>query len=725
MTQTLLPSFRRARCASGLSVLAAVFASGCASAPAVVKGPTTTFEQKMAWMLQLEDQRLLRIESPPPVVVVPPRRGRARPTAPQPITPDLATLIVDPEPRVRRRAAMAIGRVGLTEGATPLSVALGDADPEVREMAAFALGLIGDVSSAAPLTTALADASPVVRGRAAEALGLIGSGAGGEAAGRAAAGVIGRMAGEYARTAVVRAVQPDDETWPAAPEVEAFRLGIYALVRLHAYEPLAAAVLDSGAPVTTWWPVAYALGRIEDARAEPALLTLLAAHGKYSVAFAARGLGVLKARAAVAPLTALLRDARTPLEVRVSAIRALGAIGDPAAGGSLATLASEPGLDPNVRLEIVAALGMVKAAEGLPVVQDLLSDPWPTMRAAALRAAASIDPESFVLVLSSMDPDPQWHVRAALASVLATLSPDLGLERVRSMLRDEDKRVIPAVLGALAHLKAPDAASVAMAQLKEPDFAVRAAAAQVIGELKPQGGVDALRAAYALALGDAAIDARASMLSALVQYGAGEAMPTLKEALADKEWAVRLQAAAALAKLEASIDARAAIRPAPGGPIARYDDPQLIAPALSPHVFLETAKGTVEFELAVLDAPQTASNFMALAARGFFNGLQVHRVVPNFVVQDGDPRGDGEGGPGYTIRDELNERPFLRGSVGMALSGKDTGGSQFFITHSPQPHLDAKYTVFGRVVNGMDVVDRIQAGDVIQRVRVWDGKTMR
>ena len=91
-------------------------------------------------------------------------------------------------------------------------------------------------------------------------------------------------------------------------------------------------------------------------------------------------------------------------------------------------------------------------------------------------------------------------------------------------------------------------------------------------------------------------------------------------------------------------------------------------PPLSPHVFIETAKGTIEFELAVLDAPQTARNFMALARKGFFNGLQIHRVVPNFVVQDGDPRGDGEGGPGYTIRDELNERPFLRGTVGMALS---------------------------------------------------------
>lgn len=85
--------------------------------------------------------------------------------------------------------------------------------------------------------------------------------------------------------------------------------------------------------------------------------------------------------------------------------------------------------------------------------------------------------------------------------------------------------------------------------------------------------------------------------------------------------------------------------------------------------------------------------------------------------------GDGEGGPGYTIRDEINQRPYLRGTVGMALAGKDTGGSQYFITHSPQPHLDGRYTVFGSVVNGMDVVDRITQWDVVRRVRIWDGVT--
>ena len=168
-----------------------------------------------------------------------------------------------------------------------------------------------------------------------------------------------------------------------------------------------------------------------------------------------------------------------------------------------------------------------------------------------------------------------------------------------------------------------------------------------------------------------------------------------------------------------------AIRPARGPSAAPYDSADVVDPQVSPHAFIETAKGTIEFEFTVLDAPQTVQNFIALARRGYFNGLQIHRVVPNFVIQDGDPRGDGSGGPGYSIRDELNDRPYLRGTVGMALSGPDTGGSQFFITHSPQPHLDAKYTVFGQVVQGMAVVDALQQLDVIERVRIWDGKEMK
>lgn len=105
--------------------------------------------------------------------------------------------------------------------------------------------------------------------------------------------------------------------------------------------------------------------------------------------------------------------------------------------------------------------------------------------------------------------------------------------------------------------------------------------------------------------------------------------------------------------------------------------------------------------------------------RGFYRGLQFHRVVSNFVVQGGDPRGDGWGGPGYSLRSEFSPLSYETGTVGIASAGKDTEGSQFFITHSPQPHLDGRYTVIGRVVEGMDVVDKLQVGD-----RMFDFKVL-
>ncbi len=714
------------------ALVTAVLLAGCASAPpAPPAPPPVALEQKAAWILQLEDRRILKFDLPPPPAPAIVRGRRPAPPPPPPTSsPDLAVLVADAEARVRRRAALAIGRVGLPEGVAILVPLLADPDPDVRQMAAFGLGLIGValddgspqphaalVPSVAALTGALGDADPLVRGRAAEALGQMGA--------RDAAAAIGKMAAGYARTPAVTGLQPDDETWPGPPEAAAFRLALFALVRLRAYEPIAGAVLDQGGrPVTAWWPVAYALQRVGDARAAPALVTLLKTPGRYTASFAARGLGAAKHPSAVTPLLELLGPPERPLEVVVSAIRALGAIGGAGAVKPLIRLVDTPGVHPNVRLEAVGALTALRAEEGLPAIQDLLTEPWPTLRAAALRGAAAIDPEGFLILLSGLDPDPHWTVRAVLAEVLGTLPQELAVPRLQSMLNDEDKRVVPAVLAGLARLRAPDVDQVLLAKLKDADSGVREAAARHVGELKVSGGAEALRAAYQAGAGDPGYGPRAAALAALAAYGS-EATETLKAALADKDWAVRVRAAQLLSKIEPGVSHAHAIRPAPGDPPGKYEDALLVAPPNSPHAFIETAKGTIEIELAVLDAPQTTRNFMTLARKGFFNGLAIHRVVPNFVVQDGDPRGDGGGGPGYSIRDELNDRPYLRGTVGMALSWRDTGGSQFFITHSPQPHLDGRYTAFAHVVNGMEVVDRIQQGDVIQGIRIWDGTTLK
>ena len=139
---------------------------------------------------------------------------------------------------------------------------------------------------------------------------------------------------------------------------------------------------------------------------------------------------------------------------------------------------------------------------------------------------------------------------------------------------------------------------------------------------------------------------------------------------------------------------------------------------------MTTEKGSFTIDLLPEDAPLTVDNFVKLARANYFNGLEVHRVVPNFVMQDGDPRGDGNGGPGWSIRCEINMVPYERGAVGMALSGKDTGGSQWFVTHSPQPRLDGGYTVFGHVnESDMKVVDNIVRGDKIISVRIVEGRS--
>ncbi|NLX91853.1 MAG: peptidylprolyl isomerase [Firmicutes bacterium] len=135
---------------------------------------------------------------------------------------------------------------------------------------------------------------------------------------------------------------------------------------------------------------------------------------------------------------------------------------------------------------------------------------------------------------------------------------------------------------------------------------------------------------------------------------------------------------------------------------------------------IETEKGTMVAELFEKDAPGTVANFEKLIKEGFYDGLTFHRVIPNFVIQGGCPYGNGTGGPGYTIKCEVENNPnkHLRGSLSMAHRGKDTGGSQFFICHSPQPHLDGMHTVFGRVIEGIDVVDRIVQGDKMLKLHI-------
>ncbi len=137
-------------------------------------------------------------------------------------------------------------------------------------------------------------------------------------------------------------------------------------------------------------------------------------------------------------------------------------------------------------------------------------------------------------------------------------------------------------------------------------------------------------------------------------------------------------------------------------------------------VNMETNKGAIEITLYPEHAPQTVNNFVFLVREGFYDGVSFHRVISNFVIQGGDPTGTGRGGPGYRFEDELRGNPLKHetGMLSMANAGPNTNGSQFFITHSPQPHLDGRHTVFGKVTEGMDVVNAIRQGDKMTEVTV-------
>jgi cyclophilin family peptidyl-prolyl cis-trans isomerase len=409
----------------------------------------------------------------------------------------------------------------------------------------------------------------------------------------------------------------------------------------------------------------------------------------------------------------------------------LGSDGCDRGGGSgvplLVRLIHTGTTDPQLRLEAVAALGALRGEGVFETLLDVLADPQPPVRAAALRGLAAVDREGFVTVLAGLDPDPHWSVRAAMADVLGGLPLENALPRLQGMLEDTDQRVVPAVVRALVALKADEAAKIALERLTAEDAVVRMASADAVGALKPPNGATALGEAYRLGLRDQTYVARAAALAALARYGASTPPVTdvLTEALADRDWAVRVRAAALLGELDPALDVNARIRPAPSRqPREFYESSAVLTPPVSTQAYIETDRGLIHIEMAMLDAPLTVDNFIRLARAGFFDGVTFHRVVPDFVAQAGDPRGDGEGGPGYTIRDEINQRPYLRGTIGMALDWEDTGGSQYFLTHSPQPHLDGRYTVFGQVMSGFDVLDRIEPRDKILRVRVWDGKTM-
>ncbi len=427
------------------------------------------------------------------------------------------------------------------------------------------------------------------------------------------------------------------------------------------------------------WAAAYAISRTRTAAGLRALLSL----ADSSVA-----IGPARTFAPGAGLTAPYLDpAGAPHRIRAEIARAVprSATGDSLATHAIAVLerlAGDP--HPHVRINAIRSLGSYGTRTRASVIAGA-RDSDPNGRIAAVQSLATVRDSSVVpwLELWVLD-TAHMYQRSLLES---SLRFGAELPAVETWARDAEWRRRAAVASAAGG--APTGAqSVRLAEplLSDSDARVRAAALSGIGS-------DTGR-----------IDARVRALIA----SAGR----------DQDRMVRERAAALLSRRPEDESERAA----PVRDLAWYEDVvrTIVEPTLGGRpirVVLATERGRIEIAFFGADAPLTVKNFLDLARAGTYRGTRFHRVVPNFVLQDGDPRGDGSGGPGYSIRDELNRHRYDRGVLGMALSGPDTGGSQWFITHSPQPHLDGGYTVFGRVVSGFDALDRIVQGDLVIGVR--------
>lgn len=314
-------------------------------------------------------------------------------------------------------------------------------------------------------------------------------------------------------------------------------------------------------------------------------------------------------------------------------------------------------------------------------------------------------------------------------------------------VKDQDKMMLamPDLMQAQAALKPNNLDQILRGQMDNGDVFVRAAAASLISE-RPfsKENFDAVQKAFTVSIikDKTDNDAMLAILDALAKLDKKAATGSLLMALSSRDYLVRKKAFELL-------DDKDLEKTSPGIPsmlkqsrAQGQDKVQKYVPVFgtklgqvlntdvdyrralsrkngSIKAVLTTEKGEFTIYFSPEEAPLTVDNWVKLARLGYFNGLAVHRVVPNFVMQDGDPRGDGNGGPGWSIRCEVNTLGYDRGAVGMALSGKDTGGSQWFVTHSPQPHLDGGYTVFGRVNDkDMMIVDKIARGDKILTVKI-------
>ncbi len=639
---------------------------------------------------------------------------------------------------LRRAAALGIGQVGLPPGkpgTARLRALLADTDHTVAANAAYSLGLLVDSTSVAALSAAL-DGRAIVAREAAWALGEIGA---------------------PARTAIVAALARPvtDEGLTIQLLLASAKLRPVPVAELRAY-------LGMWNRPSVMWAATYAIARFRAPSGVRDLISLANRREfiRFSASEAAARLGVPGSVVAGGARTAdvYVLDVAGRQRARAEIARGLARS---AAGDSLANvampvllrLASDP--HPHVRINAIRSLATYEKEGAKPVV-EATQDSDANVRIAAAQALGTVLDSALAGWIPLWGRDTTLAYRASLlasaaragaklpelqawrthsdyrnrsaAVVAAGASIDSGVSRsaARSMLSDEDGRVRAIAYGVIAgnDTAGPPAPvrEILVAGLADRDTYARAAAIGALRARARASEVPAVLDAYVLSLADSGNDARiaaVSYIAAAWRRDSAAFAPSLRSRISGLSPSDDPLVRAAAENLSL-LSRWNAVKRNPRD-VSWYQNivSTVVVPALrgeTQRATISTRHGDILLELFGADAPLTVWNFMNLARTGYYRGTAFHRVVPNFVAQDGDPRGDGSGGPGYAIRDEMNPRRYERGALGMALSGPDTGGSQYFITHSPQPHLDGHYTVFGRVLSGYGPVDSIIQGDLITSV---------
>jgi cyclophilin family peptidyl-prolyl cis-trans isomerase/HEAT repeat protein len=623
--------------------------------------------------------------------------------------------LADPDSSVRLEAALGLGRLREPRGIPLLTPLLLDPDSLVQTTAIFALGLIGDSSAVPVLIGRARDPGPMSASAALELLTALA-----RLGGQEAAGFLGMVLdGSFWDTR-------DDAVYLAQrAALESWRLGSNA--------PMASLLALVRAPKEdTRTAAIFSLGRL---KVKAAGVQLVDAVGDQSPNVRATAVRVLSRAyadsaglepAAMGELLARAANDQDP-GVGILALRSLGSYHEPALAAKIVSLLDDP--VPNVEVQAAMTLGDLGGTTAVPALSRIAGGTKGSFarRREALLSLARLDTTAFVAQAGRWATAADWRERAAAAEGWARVRPGA----LAPFLKDGDSRVVAAALEAWGErVSGPDAEYLAACRqlARHRDAAVRTGAADGIARAHSQGDIPLLVDMYKRAARDSFPDGALSALAGLlaIAKAAGESQSEVENAAlsqvpppeqyvirrwAEENWpaaAERWGSAYPLETGRTMDDYREVVR----GLQTALDKDRY------PSVRVEVDQlGVFEIQLYGAEAPLTVANFLLLTDRHYFDGLRFHRVVPNFVVQTGDPRGDGWGGPGVTLRDEINRRRYGAYYVGMALSGPDTGGSQWFATLSPQPQLDGAYTLFGRVTDGIPVLLRITEGDRIRSIR--------